>query len=57
MAKIYAVSCMRDGKNFFDVPVKLQDKVRFIIEAEGYEIQDDGTVIAAATTTSSEEEI
>lgn len=45
MAKIYAVSCMRDGKNFFDVPKKLQDKVRELIEADGYKILEDGTVI------------
>ena len=58
MVKIYAVSCERDGKNFFDVPKKLQDKVRELIEADGYEILEDGTAVkAAATTTSSEEEI
>lgn len=45
MAKIYATSCERDGKNFFDVPKKLQDKVREIIEADGYEILEDGTVV------------
>ena len=44
MAKIYAVSCMRDGKNFYDVPKKLQDKVRAIIEADGYIVEEDGTV-------------
>lgn len=43
--RIYVTSCERDGKNFFDVPAKLQDKVREIIEADGYEIQDDGTVV------------
>ena len=45
MIKIYATSCERDGKNFFDVPKKLQDKVREIIEANGYIILDDGTVV------------
>lgn len=45
MVKIYATSCERDGKNFFDVPKKLQDKVREIIETDGYEILEDGTVI------------
>lgn len=44
MARVYATSCERDGKNFFDVPKKLQDKVREIIEADGYEILEDGTV-------------
>ena len=45
MVKIYATSCERDGKNFFDVPKKLQDKVREIIEADGYTINEDGTVV------------
>ena len=44
MARVYATSCERDGKNFFDVPSKLQDKVRQIIEADGYIINEDGTV-------------
>lgn len=45
MAKIYARSCERDGKNFYTVPEKLQDDVRAIIEADGYEILEDGTVV------------
>ena len=44
MARIYAVSCERDGKNFFTVPKKLQPQVREIIEADGYVINEDGTV-------------
>ena len=44
MARIYATSCEKDGKNFFTVPAKLQNKVRAIIEADGYIINDDGTV-------------
>lgn len=44
MAKIYAVSCMRDGKNFNDVPPKFQEQVRQIIEESGYVIGEDGTV-------------
>ena len=45
MAKIYATSCERDGKNFFSVPQKLQNKVREIIEVDGYKILEDGTVV------------
>ena len=44
IAKIYATSCERDGKNFFDVPKNLQDRVKEIIEADGYIINEDGTV-------------
>lgn len=44
MARIYATACEKDGKNFYTVPVRLQDNVRAIIEADGYEIQDDGSV-------------
>ena len=47
MARIYATSCERDGKNFFDVPEKLQAEVREIIEADGYIINEDGTVTPA----------
>ena len=34
MARIYATSCERDGKNFNTVPKRLQAQVRAIIEAE-----------------------
>lgn len=44
MARIYATSCEKDGKNFFDVPKRLQEQVRAIIEADGYIIEADGTV-------------
>lgn len=47
MARIYATSCEKDGKNFFTVPRRLQDQVRSIIEADGYVILDDGTVVPA----------
>lgn len=47
MAKIYARSCESDGKNFFTVPRRLQEQVRAIIEADGYVINDDGTVVKA----------
>jgi len=44
MARVYATSCEKDGKNFYDVPKRLQDKVREIIEADGYIINEDGIV-------------
>ena len=47
MARIYATSCEKDGKNFFTVPRRLQDQVRTIIETDGYIILDDGTVVPA----------
>lgn len=47
MAKIYARSCESDGKNFFTVPKRLQEQVRAIIEADGYEILADGSVVPA----------
>ena len=47
MARIYATSCEKDGKNFFTVPVRLQVQVRAIIENDGYIIMEDGTVIIA----------
>jgi hypothetical protein len=51
MAKIYARACESDGKNFFTVPKKLQDQVRAIIEADGYVILYDGTVVRAEENT------
>lgn len=45
MVKVYATSCERDGKNFFTVPKSLQAKVKTQIEADGYEVLDDGTVV------------
>ena len=47
MPKIYARACEADGKNFFTVPKRLQDQVRAIIEADGYVILYDGTVVPA----------
>lgn len=46
MARIYATSCER-GKNFNTVPAKIQEQVRAIIEADGYMILEDGTVVKA----------
>ena len=45
MARIYATSCEKDGKNFYTVPKSLQNKVRAIIEEDGYIIEKDGTVV------------
>ena len=47
IARIYATSCEKDGKNFYKVPKKLQPEVRLIIEADGYIIEEDGTVVPA----------
>ena len=44
MARIYATACERQGKNFFTVPKKLRSEVAEIIEADGYIINEDGTV-------------
>lgn len=44
MARIYATSCEKDGKNFNTVPKRIQAQVRAIIEADGYVINEDGTV-------------
>ena len=44
MIRVIATACEKDGKNFFTVNKALQDKVRAIIEEDGYVINDDGTV-------------
>ena len=44
MARIYATSCEKDGKNFNEVPTMLKPQVRKIIEDDGYVINEDGTV-------------
>ena len=51
MAKIYARLCEKGEKNFNDVPAKLQAQVRTIIEADGYIINEDGTVEPAPEPT------
>ena len=47
MARVYASACERDEnpKNFNTVPVKIKEEVRAIIEADGYVINDDGSVV------------
>lgn len=47
MARIYANRIEDGARNFYDTPAKLQDKVREIIEADGYIINEDGTVTKA----------
>lgn len=44
MARIYATACEKQGKNFNEVPTRLQSSVRTIIESDGYTINEDGTV-------------
>lgn len=44
MARICATSCEKHGKNFNTVPNSLKDETRAIIEADGYTINEDGTV-------------
>ena len=57
MAKVYASLCEKGVRNFFTVPANLQDDVRAIIEADGYQINEDGTVTKVPVDTISEEEI
>lgn len=47
MVKVYARSCEADGKNFNTVPKSLQAKVKAQIEADGYVVNEDGTVTKA----------
>lgn len=44
MARVYANLCEAGVRNFFTVPAKLRDQVRILIEADGYQINEDGTV-------------
>lgn len=45
IGKLYADKCENRGLNFYSVPKSKQDEVRYIIENDGYEILDDGTVV------------
>ena len=47
MVRVYDRSCASDGKNFYTVPKSLQATVKAQIEADGYVILDDGTVVLA----------
>jgi len=45
MVKVYVSLCEKGARNFYSVPKSLQDKVREQIEADGYMINEDGTVV------------
>ena len=47
MARVYANLCEKGVRNFFTVPANLQEDVAAIIEADGYVINEDGTVTKA----------
>lgn len=49
MIKVLATACEKDGKNFYTVNKSLQAKVKTQIEADGYTILEDGTVVKAIT--------
>ncbi len=44
MARVYADLCEKGVRNFYNVPKNLQPQVRYLIESDGYVINDDGTV-------------
>lgn len=44
MAVIYAILIIKGKKTFVDVPNKIKDKVRDELVAQGYTLNDDGTV-------------
>lgn len=45
MARIYANACERQGKNFNTVPASKSKEVKALILADGYIINEDGTVV------------
>lgn len=47
MAKVYVSLCEKGVRNFNTVPKSLQEQVRAQIEADGYKINEDGTVVVA----------
>lgn len=56
MARVYANLCEKGVRNFFSVPENLRPAVRLIIEADGYIINDDGTVTKKLPNVLNEEE-
>lgn len=58
MARVYASACEREykPKNFNTVPERILDEVRSIIEADGYIINEDGTVVKPDPKIGTEEE-
>lgn len=47
MARIYADLCEKGLRNFNSVPAKKKAETKALIEADGYIILDDGTVVKA----------
>lgn len=45
MAVIYASLIIKGKKTFIEVPDKIKDKVQTELVAQGYTLNDDGTVI------------
>lgn len=45
MVKVYVSLCEKGVRNFNTVPKPLQEQVRAQIEADGYKINEDGTVV------------
>lgn len=44
MEVIYAILIIKGKKTFIEVPDKIKDKVRDELVAQGYTLNDDGTV-------------
>lgn len=57
ISKVYANLCENNGKNFKTVPKSKQAEVREIIEADGYVILDDGTVVKNIELENEDEEV
>ena len=47
MIKVYVSLCEKGVRNFNTVPKSLQEQVRAQIEADGYKINENGTVVVA----------
>ena len=47
MVEVYVSLCEKGVRNFNTVPKSLQEQVRAQIEADGYKINEDGTVVVA----------
>ena len=47
MVKVYVSLCEKGVRNFNTVPKSLQEQVRAQIEADGYKINEAGTVVVA----------
>ena len=47
MVKVYVSLCEKGVRNCNTAPKSLQEQVRAQIEADGYKINEDGTVVVA----------